>query len=119
MNSNLSLDFIAGLVCGEGCFSWFIQNGKQRVAAFSLKMHYKDKDLVMAVRDSLGLKEPVHEYNHQGRHYVMLVVRKRKIIEDVIIPAFEGKLSGSKKNQFEHWKKRFYQGKTNWKYIKL
>ena len=116
MKQKLSLDFIAGLICSGGCFTSYIQNGKQKMSAFSLKMHYNDKDLIVAVRDSLGLKEHIHEYNHQGKHYVVLNVRKRKIIENIIIPVFDERLVGLKKQQFEKWKDNFYKNKINWKH---
>ncbi|NQV13118.1 MAG: hypothetical protein HQ530_02345 [Parcubacteria group bacterium] len=111
MKQKLSLDFIAGLICGEGCFTSYIQNEKQKIFAFSLKMHVCDKELVIAIRDSLGLRESVHEYFHQERHYVVLNVRKRRIVENIIIPTFNGKLFGMKKKQFEKWRDDYYKDK--------
>lgn len=58
----ISHDFIAGLIVGEGCFSWSNRPGKlfgekEKVPAFVLGMHVRDKELVTAVRDTLKLKE--------------------------------------------------------------
>ncbi|MFH2136536.1 MAG: LAGLIDADG family homing endonuclease [Patescibacteria group bacterium] len=95
----LSLDFIAGLIAGEGSFMWIKQNN-QEVPVFQLKMHASDKELVEMVRDGLNLNETIHIYNHQNRHYVLLLVRKRKTINEKIIPLLDGRLFGMKKNQF-------------------
>lgn len=99
----LSLNFIAGLIEGDGSFMWIWQNGKRWVPVFQLKMHVKDKKLVTTVRDSLGLNEPVYEYNHGKRHYVLLIIRKRKSLEENIFPAFRNRLYGTKRQQFARW----------------
>lgn len=113
----LSLDFIAGLITGEGSFRVIHQNkGKQKVFLFQLRLHYDDRKLVFAVKNSLGLKEPVYEYKHQNRHSALLLVRRRETIEKIIIPAFNGRLFGLKKIQFEKWKKQFFEEKKNWLY---
>jgi len=111
----LSLDYIAGLITGEGSFFWITQNkGKQKVPVFQLRMHYNDRELVFAVRNSLKLKEPIYEYKHRDknkpsliRHYVQLMVRKTEVIKEKIIPAFEGRLYGLKREQFNAWKAKF------------
>lgn len=111
----LSLDFIAGLIAGEGSFMWIKQNS-QEVPVFQLKMHALDKELVEMVRDGLGLDEEIHEYNHQNRHYALLLVRRRKTITEKIIPLLDGRLFGMKKIQFEDWKKKFERKKKDWLY---
>lgn len=114
----LSLDFIAGLIAGEGSFLVIPQNkGKQTVFVFQIKLHYDDRRMVFAVRNSLGLKKPaIYEFCHNNRHASVLMVRKRSIIENVIIPAFEGRLSGLKEQQFQRWKERFFEEKKKWRY---
>lgn len=96
---------------------WVKQNGNE-IPVFQLKMHADDKELVELVRDSLGIKVKVHEYNHQNRHYVVFLVRKRKVIADVIIPFFDGVLYGLKKQQFEAWKNKFIDFAATTKYKK-
>lgn len=114
---HLSLDFLAGLIAGEGSFMIIHQNtSKQKVFSFQLRLHYDDRELVYAVKKSLGLKEPVYEFNHQNRHSALLLVRRRETIEKIIIPAFDGRLFGLKKIQFEAWKKKFFEEKKNWGY---
>jgi hypothetical protein len=113
----LSLDFIAGLISGEGSFLVVpYRKGKQIVFVFQLRLHYNDRNLVFAVRNSLGLKEPVYEYFYNNRHFALLLVRKRSVIENVIIPAFEGRLFGLKERQFQNWKERFFEEKKKWRY---
>lgn len=111
----LSLDFIAGLVAGEGSFMWIKQGGSE-IPVFQLKMHALERPLFEMVKETLGLKEKIYEYNHQNRHYVVILVRKRTSIEDTIIPSFENRLYGLKKIQFDEWKNKFFERKTLYKY---
>lgn len=112
---NLSLDFIAGLIAGEGAFMWIKQNGNE-VAVFQLKMHADEKPLFQLIKLRLGLKEKIYEYTHQNRHYVLLLIRKRRVIEDIIIPTFDQRLFGLKRDQFEVWKNKYYQKKLEFIY---
>lgn len=120
----LSLNFIAGLITAGGYFGWASQGKKgQKVAVFQVQMHYNDRELVFAIRNTLGLKEPIYEYNHQDRkksslkrHYVRLLVRRREVIKKIIIPAFEGRLYGLKGKQFNQWKQEFSKQEKDWKY---
>lgn len=113
--NNLSLDFIAGLIAGEGSFMWIKQNSRE-IPVFQLKMHVRDKELLEMVRDGLDLSESIHEYLHQNRHYAMLLVRKRKSITEKIIPLLSGRLFGFKKIQFEEWGKKFLEEQEKWLY---
>lgn len=110
-----SLDFIAGLIDGEGAFMWTKQNGTE-TPVFQLKMHAREHALFDMIKVKLGLKENIHEYTHQGRHYVLLLIRKRATIENTIIPTFDGRLFGYKKILFEEWKKKFYEKKLEFMY---
>lgn len=120
----LSLDFIAGVIAGQGYFGWVKQSkGQQKVAVFQLRMHYNDRNLVFAVKNTLGLKEPVYEYNYQDqkkpslwRHSVLLLVRRREVIKKIIIPAFDDRLYGLKEQQFNQWKKEFSEQEKKWRY---
>lgn len=122
----LSLDFIAGLIAGEGYFGLVNHNTakqKTKVFVFQLRMHYDDRNLVFAVKNSLGLREPVYEYNHQDkkksslwRHTALLLVRRREVIKKIIIPAFDGRLYGLKEKQFNEWKKKFSEQEKKWRY---
>ncbi|MEK7225067.1 MAG: LAGLIDADG family homing endonuclease [Bacteroidota bacterium] len=103
-----SLDFVAGLVAGEGCFTWIIQNGHEQ-ASFQIKMPAWNRQLLEQVRTTLNLTERIHEYIYQERHFVCLYIRKRSSIEDKIIPVFTGRLFGKKAAQFYLWKEKYFE----------
>ncbi len=105
---NLPLDYIAGLIDGEGCFSWTFQNHKDWVPIFSIKMHIRDKELLQNIAFSLRLDNTIHEYTHQNRHYAQLIVRDRESLLFKIVPAVYRRLHGYKKIQLEHWLKEFF-----------
>ncbi|MBI3627571.1 MAG: hypothetical protein HY220_02385 [Candidatus Sungbacteria bacterium] len=110
----LSLDFVAGLVVGEGTFYWTMAGDGYKRPVFCLKMPIRDYNLVMDVRDSLGLtSEKVYEYHHGGRHYAMLIVRNIGSLKNIVIPLLWPKLSGYKKRQFQWWFKQFKSSATN------
>ena len=100
----INFDFIAGLIVGEGSFYWTKRGDSGRkIPAFSLRMHVRDKELVTAVRDNLAPTEKIYEYKHNGRHYVMLIVRNPGDIKNKIIPILYPRLCGYKKKQFIEW----------------
>jgi hypothetical protein len=103
----LSHDFIAGLIVGEGTFYW-TKSGSGRVPAFAIRLHVRDKELITAVRDSLGLRERIYEYTHNNRHYVMLIVRNIGSLKNVIIPIIYPRLAGYKRLQFLRWFREFF-----------
>jgi len=103
----LSLDFIAGLVVGEGTFYW-TKTHLGRIPVFALRFHVRDRELLTAVKDSLGLKEKIYEYTHNHRHYVFLIVRNIGSLKNIIIPLIYPRLAGYKKQQFQEWFKGFY-----------
>lgn len=102
------LDFIAGLIVGEGSFYWTKNKTTgEKTPAFSLRMHVRDKELVEMVRYTLTYKEKVYEYQHAGRHYVMLIVRNPGDLKNKVIPLIYPRLLGYKKQQFVEWFKQF------------
>lgn len=98
----MTLDFIAGLIAGEGSFMWIKQNGGE-IPVFQLKMHADERPLFEQIKARLGLKEKIYEYTHQNRHYVLLLIRKRFSLTNIIIPTFENRLFGLKRIQFNNW----------------
>lgn len=105
-NKKLSLEFIAGLVVGEGTFYWTKNKNGLKTPAFALRMHVRDLELVTDVRDSLKLSSRVYEYTHDNRHYVYLLVRNPWELK-AIIRALYPRLYGYKKEQFVYWFHRF------------
>lgn len=99
----LSIDFIAGCISSHGFFSWTHQKGS-RQPVFQIKMQANERQLLELIKEKIGLKENIHEYNYNNRHYVVLLVRSRFTIEEIILPTFTGRLFGTKAFQFELWK---------------
>jgi len=108
MDKQLSYEYIRGLTEGEGTFTFSTSNGR-RIPAFAIKMHYRDKRLLETVRDTLGLRNKVYVYNHQGNDghkrapQAMLIVREIGSLKNVIVPLFYKKLYGNKASQFSEW----------------
>lgn len=87
-----------------------------KIPVFQIKMEAADQILVEIIKEKLNLKETIHQYTHQNRNYTLLLVRKRSIIENVIIPTFDGRLFGTKKSQFEGWKNKYFTKKLEFMY---
>ena len=118
----LSNEYIRGLIDGEGCFSFCtvpiskkVEDKviRQKVPAFLLNMHVRDKDLVQSVRDHLGLRNRVYQYRSTPLHghkksykrgdKVLLIVRDLGQLKNNIVPFFYGRLRGYKGKQFNTW----------------
>lgn len=110
-----SLDFIAGLINTGATFMW-VKQKETEAPVFQIKMHISEKLLLEMTKEVLGLKETIHEYNYGSRNYALILVRKRSVIETVIIPTFDGRLFGSKRIQFEAWKKKYFEKKLDFVY---
>ncbi len=107
------INFIAGLIVGEGSFYWTKnKQGALKTPAFSLRMHIRDKELVTMVRDVLAPHERVYEYQHAGRHYVYLIIRNKADLKNSVIPLLYPKLRGYKREQFVKWFKTFGDNDT-------
>ena len=105
-----SFDFIAGLATGHGSFFWIHQNGG-RLPVFQIRMHISEKPLLELLKEKMNITESIHEYKNKGRHSVFIIVRRRFVLENIIIPVFNGRLFGKKAAQFELWKEIFFQDK--------
>lgn len=104
----LTPEYIRGLFEGEGTFS---VHGKkpsgERIPCVVLKMHYRDKALIEAIRDYFDLKNKVYEYTHQGRHFAMLSITDIPTLKNQVVPFFKNQLLGHKGMQFEEWLRMF------------
>lgn len=105
----LSLEFVAGLITGEGCFCFSVQRVKRRKAGDGLRitpifaMYMSDRETVQAVADSLrhhGL--PVYQADRpkagRGQCGVMVngIARVLRYVD-----TFEPLLTGQKKRAAE------------------
>jgi LAGLIDADG endonuclease len=106
----LTYEYIRGLVDGEGTFTFSTSHKLNRkVPAFSIKMHVRDKQLLEMVRDTMGLRNKIYEYNHQGKDganrgpQAMLIVREFGQLKNIIVPFFYKRLKGDKGRQFNEW----------------
>lgn len=103
----LSDDYVRGLIEGEGCFSNDTKKNGEKIPCFILKMHFRDKELIEAVRDYLQISNFVYEYRNQGRHFAMFIIRDIGTLKTKIVPLFKNKLLGFKGTQFSWWLKKF------------
>lgn len=114
ISRQLSSEYIRGLIEGEGTFTFTTSgwSGKKKVPSFQLRMNIRDKELIEAVRDFLGLKNKVYIYHYPGKDgsrrgpQAMLIVREFESLKDVIIPMFYNNLVGNKSKQFMAWMER-------------
>ncbi len=109
----MTYEYIRGLVEGEGCFSFCqgykkYQGGKYKLPTFEIAMHERDQELLIKVKDRLGLRNKIYNYPpaknalSKGRKAV-LIVREFDQLKDIIIPLFYKKLHGHKAKQFAEW----------------
>ncbi len=117
MPEKLSDSFILGLVVGEGCFTFSTnttidanrKKSLRRIPAFSIGMHERDYELLIKVRDSMGLKNKVYKFKSSvGDGYnrgdkAILIVREFYQLKNIVIPFFNGRLEGYKEKQFKEW----------------
>lgn len=112
--SLLSYEYIRGLIEGEGSFTFcnaprHKSKIKINIPAMQLRMHVRDKKLIEAVRDTLGLSNRVYTYHYPGKDgtkrgpQAMLIVREFGNLRDIIIPLFYKRLYGNKGIQFKQW----------------
>lgn len=104
---NISEDYIRGLIEGEGHFGLDKRQVGNDLPVFVLKMHVRDKELIEAVCDYLDIPHRVYEYNIDGRHFAMLIIRDVSTLKNKIVPLCRDKLFGHKGTQFAWWLDRF------------
>ncbi len=114
MEKKLNYDFIRGFLEGRGCFTFHTIGSKyglkNKIPAFVIGLSADDKDLLIMIKNSLGLRNKIYEYAQRNRKdgykrqgSVMLVVRDIGQLKNIIVPLFYGRLVGNKKIQFENW----------------
>ena len=108
----LTEDHIAGIVSMHGSFLWVKQNSG-KIPVFQLKLHSKEANLLKQIKEKLGINEKIHSYSHSNRNYVILLIRKRWVIINKLIPVFDNRLCGSKKAVYDEWKNKVLAHETN------
>ncbi len=110
-----SFDFIAGLVNKCGVFMW-VKQKKSEIPVFQIKMEVEEMSLLEIIKARLELKEKIYQYTQKNNDYILLLVRKRSVIQTKLIPNFDGRFWGKKKIQFELWRDKFYRKKLDFIY---
>ena len=110
MRKEISYEYIRGLSEGEGCFSFSPSKSKGTTSpSFTIRMHQRDKKLLIMTRDMLNLPNRIYSYDYKGKDgynrgpTVTLIVREVGSLKNIIVPLFYEKLVGNKALQFEKW----------------
>jgi hypothetical protein len=95
--------FLAGFVCGEGCFTKSkLKEPRNSIAySFALTQHKRDRSLLELLKKELGCGEI---YFSKSRNTYDYRCQKQKDLVEKVIPYFDGYLKGYKKKQFERWR---------------
>jgi len=111
----LSLEYICGFVSGCGSFTQTTLNGKTQYI-FQIKTSIDNHDLLEQIVVSLNLANRVYRYESHNQKYSQLLVRDRHSILNIIIPAFNNQLFGSKGIQFNTWRDNILLNCSTWNY---
>lgn len=112
--TNITYDYIRGLVQGTGSFIFTTSSNlgsvkPRRIPAFQLRMQASDEQLLKAIRVKLRLKNKIYVYHYPGKDranrkpIALLIVREIGALKDVIAPLFYNGLVGAKAEQFNEW----------------
>jgi hypothetical protein len=132
--NTLSYDYIRGLIGGEGSFTFSTTPKKDKegtiisrskIPTFAISMHERDVDLIIKIRDTLGLTNKVYIYNnnqkdsHTRGRKALLTVREFSQLKNIIVPFFYNKLQGYKAIQFNEWLEKIGSDTDVSKHFKL
>ena len=104
MQRNITADYVAGFVDGEGCFSIALRKDKGKYfywkASFAIEIRKDDKALLNSIKEFFGFGTLC-----QSRDCVRYQISDTQILSEKVIPFFEkNSLLGKKKNDFILWK---------------
>jgi len=114
----MNKSFIAGLICGEGCFSHYFSYRKGSEGypewRFSISMHERDYEMLKEVHEYMGFGKfkPITCKKSCPQWRIECVSQKEQV--EKVIPFFNGILTGHKKTQFDYYKKTlldYYAGR--------
>ena len=111
--SKPTYDYIRGVIGGSGSFT-FATNKKRgiKIPAFAISVSKNERRLLEEIKNTLGLKNKIYEYNYQKNDgykresKVILIVREFGQLKNIIIPFLYKKLYGNRERQFEEWIER-------------
>ncbi len=107
IKSVLSINYICGLIEGEGCFT-FSKNRTQTIPAFSIALNEENEELLIRIKNTLGLKNKIYKYGPYTKdgfcrkNRVILIIRDSDQLQN-IVPLFYKGLKGHKKRQIILW----------------
>ena len=111
MNKEQTKYFLAGLICGEGCFSNYYPKSRPEYPEFRfiVDMHQRDVELLYLLRDEIGIgKVRLNINKNKGEKNVMCryEITSHEANVKYVIPYFKKILKGYKLAQFEMWKEK-------------
>jgi len=106
MNKTNIKYFLSGLICGEGCFSHYINKSRNFPEfRFIIDMHNRDRILLELLQKEIGIGK-IKTYPSMKSHMIRFEICSHKDNVEKIIPYFDNILIGYKKIQFENWKNK-------------
>jgi len=97
--------FLAGLICGEGSFFYYISKGKKAPRfRFMVQMHKRDYMPLVLLSEELGVGK-IRNLKYRPTMCRFEVTTFEENVKKVI-PYFDGQLIGYKKARFEMWKEK-------------
>ncbi|MCX6780885.1 MAG: hypothetical protein NT003_02080 [Candidatus Magasanikbacteria bacterium] len=101
--TNLSPDFVAGIISVSGTFI-HIHTPRVEQFGFQIKMPRENQELLKLVGKALGIPNKVAVYNESNTHFAVLITRSRKTLVNKIIPFLDSRLLGIKLKHYLQWK---------------
>jgi len=104
-NFIINKDWLIGFSEAEGCFS-----GSEKQPVFQLSQHSSDYALILAIKNYLGHGNIRNIKREDGRLESVLTISSKSVIQDKIIPLFNGNLFTLKKReQFKNWIIKYFR----------
>ena len=108
----MNKDFIAGFICGEGCFTFRIYQTTKASAVFSICLSDRDSELLELIVKELEIKKSKNIMSIMKEKDSEVCYTKGNVLYQLvglennikIVEYFEGHLYGQKLRQFERYK---------------
>ena len=114
MNKKINLhSFLGGLICGEGCFSFYYSHRKNKEICyknkefrFSIDMHERDRELLVLLAKELKCGKVSQSPSLKKKNMIRFEIASHKTNVEKVIPYFDNYLIGYKKKQYDIWKEK-------------